>query len=72
MLHVFLQQRMGSLQDTKTMPVKTILTLRDLLKWGILLIGSLTRRVWIDPLQGEVGMMFCMKINIQKFLKAIV
>ena len=68
----FLQQRMGSLQDTKTMPVKTILTLRDLLKWGILVIGSLTRRVWIDPLQGEVGMMFCVKINIQKFPKAIV
>lgn len=50
MLHVLLQPRLRSPRDTETMSA-TILTFRELLKCCISAIGSLTRRVWIAPIQ---------------------
>lgn len=70
MLRVFLQQRMRSPQDPETMPVKTILTLRDLLKCGISVIGSLTRRVWIDPLSVKLAWYFVWRLRYRDYLKS--
>lgn len=67
-LHMFLKQKMRS-QDTDTMPIKTILALRDFLKWGISVIGSLTRRIWIDPFRVKVAQCFIWRLRYRDFLK---
>lgn len=69
MLHEFLQIRMNSPQDTETMPVKIILTLRDLLKWSISVIGFLTRRIWIDPCRVKLTQCFMWRLGYRYLLK---
>lgn len=66
MLHVFLQWKLSSPQDTETMPGKTILTLRDLL---ISVITLLTRRVWIDPFRVKLAQCFVGRLRSRDFFK---
>ena len=60
---------MRSPQDTETLPAKTILPLRDLFKCSISVIGSLTRRVWIDPFRVKLAWCLMWRLKYRDFLK---